>query len=278
MNGLRLRAWGLRQAAGCGPRHSPLMMRAGLAVLFVAAMAMSAPGAAGPGGVLNAAGAQRMLSQRIVKAYCQIGLNVMPAEAARQLEHSIGRFDRNLAELSAAAASPAARAAHERLSAAWGPLKRIATAVIRRESAPRLSAAAEAVLSEAEQLTRVLQEESGATVAAAVAAAGRLRMLSQRMAKAYMLAAWGFDSAAIERELEGAAREFAAGLEALKADSHNTPEIRAELDKLALQWEWFRSAVSERPRAYHLIVAEASEAILILADGVTAMYEELAGR
>ena len=45
---------------------------------------------------IDVSGQQRMLSQRIVKAWCQIGLNVQPELSRKQLDASIRRFEDNL--------------------------------------------------------------------------------------------------------------------------------------------------------------------------------------
>ena len=51
------------------------------------------------GAAIDAAGRQRMLSQRIVKAYCQIGLKVVPEVSRSQLTGAVRRFDAQLVEL-----------------------------------------------------------------------------------------------------------------------------------------------------------------------------------
>ncbi len=253
------------------------LLWAALAALLCG-FAPQAPAATGRALPVNTAGSQRMLSQRIVKAYCQLALNVLPVAAKRQLEDSIARFEGNLAELRVAATSPRAGAALERVAAAWQPLRRSASGMLARESAVALSVAADRVLAEAEELTRILEDEARAPVGGAVNVAGRQRMLSQRMAKDYMVRILGHDSPALRARMQGAADEFAAALDQLKANPANTAELRRELQDLELQWEWFGSAALDHSASFHLIVAEASEAILELAERITAMYQDLARR
>lgn len=60
---------------------------------------------------------------------------------------------------------------------------------------------------------------------------------------------------------ETAAAEFAAGLDRLRASAGKTPATRRRLDAVALQWEWFRSALELQGDApYNELVA--SESIL----------------
>ena len=48
---------------------------------------------------INNAGRQRMLSQRIVKAYCQVGLDLQIESSKRDLQESVTLFENQLAEL-----------------------------------------------------------------------------------------------------------------------------------------------------------------------------------
>ena len=50
---------------------------------------------------INKSGRQRMLSQRMTKAYCRIGLNIRRDEAEKQLSDAIPLFERQLADLKA---------------------------------------------------------------------------------------------------------------------------------------------------------------------------------
>lgn len=225
---------------------------------------------------LNRAGEQRMLSQRIVKSYSQVGLNILPAVAATQLTAAISRFEANLNTLGATTkASPAASAAQARLARDWIELRRAAAGAISRETALAVSQQAEIVLASAENLTRIIEDEGKSVAARSVNLAGRQRMLSQRVAKAYMLRSWGVDSAALREEMESAVNEFSGGLAGLRARPDNSEEISRELEEIAQQWEWLQAALSvEGAASYRLIVAESADAILEASDRVTRLYEQ----
>jgi len=237
-------------------------------------------GAAEPMSLVNRAGEQRMLSQRMVKFYCQVGLEVVPAQSRAGLADSMRRFETNLEVLGPAAArTPDTTRAFERLALAWDPIRAAASRSATPASARALSRLAEDVLAAAERLTRAMEDASGQPIGQAINLAGRQRMLSQRVAKAYMLRSWGIDSAALREEMGAAANEFNGALATLMARPENTEEIRGELQDLALQWEWLQSAVSnEGATSYRLIVAEASEAILASADRITRLYDRIARR
>lgn len=233
--------------------------------------------AAGDAEAINLAGQQRMLSQRIVKSWCQIGLNVQPGLSKRQLDASVRRFDDNLKALDVAVVSSEARGALAGLRAAWAPLRTTALGVIRQADAALLDARAEDVLMAAERLTRTLQDQSAAPVSRWVNLAGRQRMLSQRLVKVYMLRQWGVDNARLRDELESVQNEFSGALASMQQRTGNSAALREEVDKLALQWEWLRTALAtEGAESFRLILAEGGDAVLELADQVTLLYQQSA--
>ena len=226
---------------------------------------------------INLAGQQRMLSQRIVKSWCQIGLNVQAALSRRQLDEAIRRFDANLEALDGAALGTEARDALGRLRAAWTPLRKTALGTIRQSDAALLDGRAEDVLIAAERLTRVLQDQTGASINHWVNLSGRQRMLSQRLVKSYMLRQWGVDNARLREEMESAQNEFSGALAGMQQRAGNSAPLREEIDKLALQWEWMRTALAtEGAESFRLILAEGGDAVLELADRVTLMYQQSA--
>jgi nitrate/nitrite-specific signal transduction histidine kinase len=224
---------------------------------------------------VNLAGEQRMLSQRIANLYIQTGLNVMPALAVRQLGLATRRFDDNLMALKPVVASSAeATRAYERLAGEWLGLKKAVSVAVSRDAAVALSLRAETTLAAAEDLTRVLESESKSAASRLVNLAGRQRMLSQRIAKSYLLRSWGIDSSAVRQELESATKDFTAGLVKLRANEGNSADIRGELDEVAQQWEWLQASMSVDGAGYYrLIVAESSDAILDATARITRLYE-----
>jgi hypothetical protein len=226
---------------------------------------------------VNLAGQQRMLSQRIVKSWCQIGLNVQPTVSRRQLDESIRRFEANLKTLDGTALGAEARGAVRGLRAAWTPLRTTALGKVRQSDAALLDTRAENVLMAAERLTRVLQDQSGVPISRWVNLSGRQRMLSQRLVKSYMLRQWRVDNARLREDMESVQNEFSGALTSMQQRADNNAPLREELDKLALQWEWLRTALAtEGAESFRLILAEGGDAILELADRVTLLYQQSA--
>lgn len=250
----------------------------GRCLLAVGLAATSAAALAADAAAINRAGQERMLTQRIVKAYAQIGLNVMPEAAAGQLVDAISHFEANLVVLEQAATSAAGKQALAAVAERWKPLREAAMKPVTRAFAVDLSQRANAVLAATEQLAQVFRDEGTSPVSHLIDLAGRQRMLSQRVAKAYMLLSWGVDAEGVRAELSDATKAFSAGLKALTDASATRLDILRELDDMALQWEWLQAAIAaEGAVSYRLIVAEATESILATADRVTVMYEKTNG-
>lgn len=254
------------------------MMKSLLRLWLVLAFALAAHWAqAADAAAINLAGQQRMLSQRIVKSWCQIGLNVLPAVSKAQLDDAVRTFESNLQALDIATGSPEARNALAGLRAAWSPLRSAAAGVIRQSDAAQLDARAEDVLMAAERLILVMQDQASAPVSRWVNLAGRQRMLSQRLVKVYMLQQWQVNNSALRDEIERVQHEFAGALVQMEQRGDNSPVLRTELDNLALQWDWLQTVLAtEGAESFRLIMAEGGEAVLQLADRITRLYEQSA--
>lgn len=247
------------------------------ATVAAAVLACVCAAAASPEAAVNVAGRQRMLSQRVVKAYCQIGLGVLPRASRAQLREAVALFERQLVDLESAASDAHARDALRALGRAWQPFRALALGPVKSGHARRLHARDGAVLAAAQKMTQLLESAAPATIGPLVNIAGRQRMLSQRLAKIYMLQAWGVDSPGLRQDAEAARAEFGAAQATLRSAPQNTEEIGRELAAVELQWKWFENALSlEGAHAYKLIVADASESILNSMDRITRLYEQLA--
>ncbi|MCB1890464.1 MAG: type IV pili methyl-accepting chemotaxis transducer N-terminal domain-containing protein [Rhodocyclaceae bacterium] len=229
--------------------------------------------AADPGPV-GRAGQQRMLAQRVVKAYSQIGLNVLPTAAMNQLTNALASFDANLKALDETAANDTIKRGLSDLALAWQPLKRGAMAPISRDNALNLARETDAVELAAKRVVQQLQDHADTPSNRLVSLATRQSALCQKIAKAFMLMSWGIESATVREELDTAVNEFSGGLEQLRSQRENSAEVRRELDEMALQWEWLQTAIAaEGATSYRLIVAEATESILESTQRITRMYE-----
>lgn len=256
-----------------------LWIAALLGLLFLAMPAIGQAAEASLAAAINKAGLQRMLTQRILRSYCQVGLGVMPAASQAQLDGAVASFERQLGELQSFAPTREVRETLAKVARIWQPFRQVAAAPATREGAGRLLYLNDDLLYASHKVVQLLQDLSGSAHGRLVNIAGRQRMLSQRLAKFYMLQEWGFDTLNIRDEMETTRNAFADALSRLMAAPENTPAIGQELSEAELQWTWFEAALSLRGEApYRLVVADTSERLLMHMNRVTKLYEELSIR
>ena len=251
------------------------LLAAFFAAAPAAAQAADAAAADSPAAAINVAGRQRMLTQRIVKLYSQIGLGIAEPTSRQQLEDSLTLFERQLESIAPLAVTPIARGALGTLRGRWPEARTLARGTPSKADAVRLLAITEELLGAANALTDQLEKTTDAGWL--VNLSGRQRMISQRLAKLYLLQAWSVEIPAVATQIASAQEEFSVALGRLLRAAENTAEIDRELYAIAVQWEWFRSALAlDGVASYALVVADASDSMLRSLERVVKAYERVA--
>ena len=226
---------------------------------------------------LNRAGQLRMLSQRLVKLAAQRLAGVDAHRARRLQEESEQRAQANLDFL---AALPQLASKGEALPEALART-RTAWSVLQAALAPRKSAAvlvqaddkATDLLVQAEALVGELEAASGRRALTVVNLCGRQRMLAQRLAKDALLAELLADAP----RREGFARlksEFESALLELEMAPLSSPEIREALKTARDEWTRLLAGLRFLDKAEsRLAISRASEVLLEVFEGLTALYE-----
>lgn len=229
---------------------------------------------------INKSGQLRMLSQRILKAYAQLGLGLMPKESMNVLSRSVMMANGNLVDLRGAATGDSARATLVAVEKAWAELRDMVSVSPNKSDATVIAKLGDDLLGEADKMTRLFESAVGTEIAKMVSLAGRQRMLSQKVARHYFFAAWGAADKSEKLAFDKARAEFSVALETLKGFPKNSEVIQNRLTMLGEQWGFMLAAFTpEKMGTYHPAgarhVATASENILELADELTLFYENL---
>jgi len=227
---------------------------------------------------INKAGRQRMLSQRMGKAWLALVHKTESGSAQLVLDRSMALFDRQLVELKAYAPSTEIRDTYVKLESAWSDYKTaLVGAAPSKSGAPAVLQADARVLALAHQGTQQYEAASGRPEGRLVNVAGRQRMLSQRMAKFYFAATLPIDATTATAEIEKARAEFLSAMELLRNAPEATARIRSELQLADGQWFFFDKALQRMQTAGATArplsdVFVTSENLLSVMDRVTGLY------
>lgn len=271
----------------------------------------AAPSAAEAGTIINLAGRQRMLSQKLTKELLLAALDLNKETNLQNAAATAALFDSTLRGLRDGdvalglppTESPQIRQQLDAVDAAWTTYKKVADAIVAAGaiSPEQVAEVAELNLPLLDQMNRCvkLYEEQASTgslaenraLAVAVNLSGRQRMLSQRMAKEYLLLALGYQPEDTRRKLGETTALFDHTLHGLSdgdaalglSAETNTPQIRTQLEVVARCWQTFaphiKAAVDHNPDAFtpeaQRKVAIESVRVLAEMNKVVALYEAL---
>jgi nitrate/nitrite-specific signal transduction histidine kinase len=216
---------------------------------------------------VNLAGRQRMLSQRMVKAYLLLGQDIGAAEARTILHESVAQFESQLAALKANQPTPEVRRAMAALDEAWQECQRLLAGPPGKANAVALYDASEALQKAAHSAVLAYEAIAPLPRAHLVAIAGRQRMLSQRMAKFYFFRNWGLYDAPADMELHLSRAHFTAVLTEIEQSPRASGEVKARVAAVRRDWQpyervLFASKDPRKMRADASRVAELSERVL----------------
>jgi hypothetical protein len=222
---------------------------------------------------IDKAGLQRMLSQRILKAYCQLGLGELEGNPQEQLYQAISLFDANLLQLEAFAKDPTVKEAIGKVKETWPAYKALARRPPTPDNAAAMLDINNQLLPLAHDVVIKMEKSSGASVGKWVNLAGRQRMLSQRVAMLYLLDLYGIKDPKNDQERSNALTEYSRALKELAAFSGNTAQTRDLLDSLERGYSLLNHTARRANLSF--LVATTSERMLVDADKLTALYVEL---
>jgi hypothetical protein len=225
---------------------------------------------------LNKSGQQRMLCERMAKDYVIIGSNPKAKEAQVELDYSASIFNENFHELSAYAKSAETIDALNTVNELWAKFRVKVFKNPDIDNCPLVLAEAHTLLEACNTVVEKIQLDNNVEVARLTRLCGRQRMLTQRLAKLYMLDSWKVDYPRLNKEIDESINTFEYSLGLLMNYSENTPEIKTILNKQYDDWSKLKKDFEDRNTLKTDLVFKSTNAMLKDFDRATTLYEKIA--
>jgi len=229
------------------------------------------------GDAINKAGRQRMLSQRITKAYLQIANDIDYVRSKKQLDQGLALFEEQLMELQDNAPTQEITQQLNAVEVIWNDFRKIALTRSSKSNAIKLIEKSDTLLTASHQAVVLWEASANSNANKMVNIAGRQRMLSQRIGKFYAAHYFGIKTDDIVNGLNQALVDYEKGLKLLSSSGVNHEELQSALKKVSNQWEYSKQGLSQINQGNYVphVISVTTESMLKRMNKITGMYSDL---
>ncbi|AZZ90290.1 pilus assembly protein PilP [Hahella sp. KA22] len=226
---------------------------------------------------LDIAGQQRMLSQRIVKAYLLMGQDILPDKSSIQLHDSVAQFESQLADLEGYLKAGEMARDLKSVRKEWTAFRKLATTAPNQENAAKLIQQSEELLSLTQGVTSNLEKQVASTKGRLINISNEQGMLSQKIAMYYSAMSWNLGVSDLENDFKAAVKKYDAGLSELRKADANSEDINKALDKVISQWSFSHSGFEKMDGHDFVpfVIATTTESMLKSMRKISDMYAGL---
>lgn len=226
--------------------------------------------------LINIAGKQRMLSQRIAKDYLYAGKKVATAKAQKQLVASIATLKESHKQLVTSINDEEIKNLLAFVEMGTEDFEMTANEPFNIDNAQLIIDLSESMLEGSQYVVHSLKETITIKESEIVEIAGKQRMLGQRIAKYYIAYQSGIKDKNTIDQMNTAVALFAKSHEQLLANQTNTPDINKKLNQINRLWKIvYKFYLNIEKGGLPLIVFNTTDDITKKMDAVTQLYVEL---
>jgi len=226
--------------------------------------------------LINIAGKQRMLSQRIAKDYLYIGKKIAKSKANRQLKKSLKDFISSHKKLLLSINNPEIKNLLDFVDLSSNDFRDIASQDFNLDNAQLILDLSESMLEGSQYVFDSLQKKFNLKESKVIGKATKQRMLSQRIAKYYISYQSGIKDKNTVDMMKEAVKLFSKNLNKLKRNSSNTPQINRKLAEVDRLWKIVHKFYNNIEKGgLPLIVFNTTDNITNKMDEITKMYISL---
>ncbi|MCW8929815.1 MAG: type IV pili methyl-accepting chemotaxis transducer N-terminal domain-containing protein [Gammaproteobacteria bacterium] len=199
---------------------------------------------------INRAGLQRMLTQKILKFYCQIGQDQFYNQPEEKMQKALAEYEEGLEFLVDYHQISGVQSSLIKINQIWPKYKTLILSSSSKENIPELIRMNEKLLKISHKIVMNLEAVSNKTVGKIVNISGRQRMLSQRIELFYLLQNWGFEDQYYLNELAQARKAFSTSMSYLNQYEGNTEEVKLLLAKAQKSFNLFEHSLEKKDNAF----------------------------
>jgi hypothetical protein len=226
--------------------------------------------------LIDVAGKQRMLSQRMAKDYMYIGNKVATSKADKQLKASLGEFSNAHKHLLESINDEEIKNLLEFVNMSMEEFKEISSQPFNQDNAQLALDLSESILEGSQYVVDSIKGSANLKESEIVAKSGKQRMLAQRIAKYYIAYQSGIKDKNTVTQMKEAVVLFTENHHALMAIANNTTTINQKLNKINKLWKIvYKFYLNIEKGGLPFIVYTTTDDITKKMDEITKLYVEL---
>jgi len=229
--------------------------------------------------LINIAGKQRMLSQRIAKDYLYIGKHIAVSKAKKELADSMNEMAKDQKLLVDSINDPEIQNLLAFVKMSGEDFKAITEKNFNLDNAQIALDLSESMLEGSQYVVDSLKKKSNLKESEIVAKSGKQRMLAQRIGKYYIAYQAGIKDKNTVDQMKDAVKRFSDAQNFLMMSSLNTPKINRKLNKVNRLWKIvYKFYLNIEKGGLPLIVFNTTDTITKEMNEITNLYVKISSK